>query len=36
MNFGELSARQVEGFLMLEQALTEELRRDSEQASRRR
>ena len=26
MNFGKLSARQVEGFLILEQALTAELR----------
>ena len=28
MSFGDLSARQVEGFLMLEQALAEEMRRD--------
>jgi hypothetical protein len=36
MEFGELSARQVEGFLILEQALTSEMRRDGEGARERR
>jgi hypothetical protein len=31
MNFGELSARQVEGFLILEQALAAETKADSAQ-----
>jgi hypothetical protein len=31
MNFGELSARQVEGFLILEQALAAEMKSDSPQ-----
>ena len=36
MNFGELSARQVEGFLILEQALATELRRDGDNSPQRR
>jgi hypothetical protein len=36
MSFGELSARQVEGFLILEQALAGELRRDGDNSPRRR
>ena len=36
MSFGKLSARQVEGFLILEQALAGELRRDGDSSSRRR
>jgi hypothetical protein len=36
MNFGELSARQVEGFLILEQALAAELRRDGDNSPLRR
>ena len=36
MNFGELSARQVEGFLILEQALAGELRRDGDVSSPQR
>ena len=35
MNFGELSARQVEGFLILEQALSAELRRGDNSPQRR-
>ena len=36
MNFGELSARQVEGFLILEQALAAELRREGDNSPQRR
>jgi hypothetical protein len=36
MNFKELSARQVEGFLILEQALAAELRRDGDVGSAQR
>ena len=36
MNIGELSARQVEGFLILEQALATELRRDGDNSPQRR
>jgi hypothetical protein len=36
MNFGELSARQVEGFLILEQALAGELKRDGDVVSPQR
>ena len=36
MSFGKLSARLVEGFLILEQALAGELRRDGDSSSRRR
>ena len=36
MNFGELSARQVEGFLILEQALAAELRGGGDGSPQRR
>ena len=36
VNFGELSARQVEGFLILEQALAAELRREGDDSPQRR
>ena len=36
MSFGKLSARQVEGFLILEQALAAEMRREGDAGSRER